>query len=111
MKRPEVLVGFLFFLIFFVSFPQIQVVKAQSNTIYIRADGIVEGTHKIQREGNVYTLLGNITLERLPDGDGIYVEKDNIVLDGAGFTIHSDTRGIVLSERNNVTVKNVKMER
>ncbi|MEJ2241398.1 MAG: NosD domain-containing protein [Candidatus Bathyarchaeota archaeon] len=99
-------------MIFFVSFPQMLVVNAQSNTIYIRADGTVEGTDKIQREGNVYTLLGNITVERLPnaDQDGIYVETDNIVIDGAGFTIQADTRGIVLSERNNVIVKNVKLE-
>ncbi|MDG6222190.1 MAG: NosD domain-containing protein [Candidatus Bathyarchaeota archaeon] len=90
----------------------VEIVKAQGNAIYIRTDGTVEGTDKIQREGNVYTLLGNLRLERLPraDQDGIYVEKDNIVIDGAGFTVHADTRGIVLSERNNVTVKNVKIE-
>ncbi|MFC1487999.1 nitrous oxide reductase family maturation protein NosD [Thermoproteota archaeon] len=93
-----------------ISLPQIRVVKAQ-NTIYIRSDGSVEGTDKIQREGNVYTLLGDIRVERLPNAnqDGIYVESDNIVIDGAGFTIQADTRGIVLSERNNVTVKNVKI--
>ncbi len=106
---------FSVFLISFVvlaSVSQIMVVKAQGNTIYIRADGTVEGTDKIQREGNVYTLLDNLRLERLPHAnqDGIYVERDNIVLDGAGFTIQADTRGIVLSERNNVTVKNLKIE-
>jgi len=103
---------FLISFLVLVSIPQIEVVKAEGNTIYIRADGTVEGTDKIQREGNVYTLLGNIRLERLPyaDQDGIYVERDNIVIDGAGFTINADTRGLVLSERNNVTVKNVKIE-
>ena len=106
------------FFVFLVSFLvlasvlHLRVVKAQGNTIYIRADGTVEGTDKIQREGNVYTLLDNLLLERLPraDQDGIYVERDNIVLDGAGFIIQADTRGVVLSERNNVTVKNVKIE-
>jgi parallel beta-helix repeat protein len=94
-----------------VSFLQIEMVKAEE-PIYIREDGTVEGTDKIQREGNVYTLLDNIGVERLPraDQDGIYVERDNIVIDGAGFTIQADTRGIVLSQRNNVTVKNVKIE-
>jgi parallel beta-helix repeat protein len=108
----------LLFSVFLISFLvlasvlHIRVVKAQGNTIYIRADGTVEGTDKIQREGNVYTLLDNIRVERLPraDQDGIYVERDNIVIDGAGFTIQADTRGIVLSQRNNVTVKNVKIE-
>lgn len=103
---------FLICFLVLVSIPQIKVVKAQGNTIYIRADGTVEGTDKIQREGNVYTLLGNLRLERLPraDQDGLYIEKDNVVIDGAGFTIQADTRGIVLSERNNVTIKNVKIE-
>ena len=112
MKKPLLVVLLLILSIFIVSFPQIEVTKAQDNTIYIRGDGTVEGTDQIQREGNVYTLLGNITLERLPNAsqDGIYVEKDNIVIDGAGFTIKADTRGIVLSERNNVIVKNVKLE-
>ena len=44
----------------FASFPQIGVVKAEG-TIYIRDDGSVEGTDKILRDGNVYTLIGDIT--------------------------------------------------
>ena len=110
-SKSKLVVLLVILSLFFVSFPQIQVVKAQ-NTIYIRADGTVEGTDKIQREGNVYTLLDNLLLERLQraDQDGIYVERDNIVLDGAGFIIQADTRGVVLSDRNNVTVKNVKIE-
>ena len=111
-KIKQLFSVFLISFIVLASVPQIRVVKAQGNTIYIRADGIVEGTDKIQREGNVYTLLDNIRLERLPraDQDGIYIEKDNIVIDRADFTIQADTRSIVLSERNNVTVKNVKIE-
>jgi parallel beta-helix repeat protein len=113
MNRIKSMLTLLLILFFLLVSPlQIKQVKAQDNTIYIRADGTVEGTDKIQREGNVYTLLDNIRLERLPraDQDGIYIEKDNIVIDGADFTIQADTRGIVLSERNNVTVKNVKIE-
>jgi parallel beta-helix repeat protein len=113
MNRIKSMLTLLLILFFLLVSPlQIKQVKAQDNTIYIRADGTVEGTDKIQREANVYTLLDNIRLERLPraDQDGIYIEKDNIVIDGADFTIQADTRGIVLSERNNVTVKNVKIE-
>ena len=112
MKSLKSMLTLLLILSFLLVSPlQIKQVKAQDNTIYIRADGTVEGTDKIQREGNVYTLLGNIRVERLPHAnqDGIYIERDNIVIDGAGFTIQADTRGIVLSERNNVTVKNVKI--
>jgi len=42
-----------------VSLVEIGIVKAES-TIYIRADGNVEGTDKIQRDGNVYTFTGEI---------------------------------------------------
>jgi len=38
-----------------VALPNIGVVKA-SGTIYIRADGSVEGTDKIQQDGNLYTF-------------------------------------------------------
>ena len=86
-----------------VTLPNVGIVKAQS-TIYITADGTVEGTDKIQRDGDFYTFTGNISDER------ILVEKDNIVIDGAGYTLQGDARGIVISERNNVTVKNVKIE-
>ena len=112
MKSLKSMLTLLLILSFLLVSPlQIKQVNAQ-DTIYIRADGTVEGTDKIQREGNVYTLLGNIRVERLPNAnvDGIYIERDNIVIDGAGFTIQADTRGIVLSERNNVKVKNVKIE-
>ena len=48
----------------------IQTVKPQSyGTIYIRADGSVEGTDKIQRDGNVYTFTGNYD-------DSIVVERE-----------------------------------
>jgi hypothetical protein len=68
-----------------ISISEISIVKAEG-TIYIRADGSVEGTDKIQRNGNVYTFLGNISI----DGsgvDGIIVERDNIVIDGADYAL------------------------
>jgi len=68
------LVLLLFLSVVLVSLPQIGVVKAQS-MIYIRADGTVEGTDKIQREGNVYIFTDNINGE-------IVVEMDGIVVDG-----------------------------
>ncbi len=49
--------------------------------VYIRADGSVEpSTAPIQRNGNVYTLTGDIH-------GSIVVERSNVVIDGAGFTL------------------------
>jgi len=83
-----------------------------SGTIHIRADGSIDPpTAPIRRNGNVYTLTGNITT----DADGIIVERDNIVVDGVGYTVEgmmegaSESKGIDLSSRTNVTVTNIKI--
>jgi parallel beta-helix repeat protein len=85
-----------------VSFPQIGIVKAQ-DTIYIRADGSVEGTDKIQRNGNIYTFTGDVS-------DSIIVEKDDIVINGAGYQLQGNNSeyGIKL-ESGGVTIKNMKI--
>ena len=83
----------------------IQSVKA-SGTIYIRADGSVEGTTHITSVDNVtYTFTDNIY-------DEIVVERDNIVVDGAGYTIQGtgSGKGIDLSGRSNVTIKNMEIK-
>ena len=82
-----------------------------SATIYIRPDGSVDPAGSpIQRNGNVYTLTGNIN----SDTDGIVVERNFTVLDGAGFTIQGtnapSSRGIYLSGICNATVKNMKVK-
>ena len=86
----------------------IQLVEA-SGTIYIRPDGSVDPpTAPIQRDGDHYTLVGNIS----SDGDGIVIERDNILLDGAGYTllgIGLPDWGILLGGRRNVTVRNMKI--
>ena len=79
-----------------------------SGTIYIRADGSVEGTDKITSVDNVtYTFTDNIF-------DSIVVERDNIIIDGAGYTVQgteaSESKGIYLSSRTNVTIKNMEIE-
>jgi len=94
----------LFFSFVLVSLPQIGLVKAES-TIYIRADGSVEGTNKIQREGNVYTLTDNII------NQSIVVERFNIVIDGAGYIIQGTgaktgvERGIQIANPYNATIR------
>ena len=82
----------------------IQPVEA-NETIYIRATGEVDGTNKIQREGDFYTFITNIN-------NSIVVERDNIVVDGVGFTLQGSGNGIgiALSSRSNATVKNLHIK-
>jgi len=91
----------------------IQPVKAEG-TIYIRADGSIDPpTAPIQRAGNLYTLTGNIT----SDADGIVIAKDNTTLDGAHYSVHGPGiwpptfNGITLNGRDNVTIRNTKIEK
>ena len=101
-------VMFALFLIGMMTLPfNIKPVEA-SGTIYIRADGSVDPpTAPIQRDGDIYTLTGNIT----SDTDGIVVERDNIVVDGLGYTVQGTDvgSGIRLFFRSNVTIKNMRV--
>jgi parallel beta-helix repeat protein len=76
-----------------------------SGTIYIRADGSIDPpTSPIYTVDNItYTLTGNIT----SDADGIVIERDNIVVDGAGYTMtgSGSGNGTTLMNRSNVTVR------
>jgi parallel beta-helix repeat protein len=86
----------------------IQPAKAQG-TIYIRADGSVEGTTYIQTADNVtYVFVGDIN-------GFVVVERNNIIIDGKGFTLYGArmsymTKGIDLSGRINVTVQNMQIK-
>jgi len=72
--------------------------------VYIKADGTVEpATTPIEQVGDVYVFADNLLNHTLT------VERDNIVIDGAGFTLKGVgvNTGITLSGRKNVTIKNV----
>mgnify|MGYP000530603689 CR=1 FL=1 len=93
----------------------INVMPAKSTwtgTVYIRADGSIDPPDApIQRDGNVYTLTDNIT----SSGDGIVVERDNIIIDGAGYTVGGtrafESKGIyVMPWKSNITIKNMIIE-
>jgi parallel beta-helix repeat protein len=83
-------------------------VKAAGGTIYIRADGSVDPPDApILNAGNLYyTFTADIY-----DCD-VVVEKDNIVVDGAGYTIKGTGVGAVINitNRNSVAIKNVKIQ-
>ena len=85
---------------------KIQPVKAE-RTINIRADGSVDPpTAPISTMDNVtYTFTDNIY-------DSIVVQKDNIVVDGAGYVLQGagEGNGISLWARSNVTIKNIEIK-
>ncbi|MCJ7721001.1 right-handed parallel beta-helix repeat-containing protein, partial [Candidatus Bathyarchaeota archaeon] len=87
-----------------VTLPNVGIVKAES-TIYIRADGSVEGTDNTQRDGNIYTFTNDVF-------DSIVVEKDDVVIDGAGYSLQGNGSGygIHLIHRSYVTIRNMKIE-
>jgi len=72
--------------------------------VYIRPDGTVDpATTPIERFGDVYVFADNLLNHTLE------VQRDNIVVDGAGFTLKGVgvNAGITLSGRKNVTIKNL----
>ncbi|MHC3129356.1 MAG: right-handed parallel beta-helix repeat-containing protein [Candidatus Bathyarchaeota archaeon] len=106
MKKSKAIIVLLLILSFtLVSISEIGIVKAE-DTIYIRADGTVEGTNMIQRNGSVYTLTGSIYYV---SGGSISVERSNIIIDGNGHTFSSPVAlyGIYLSKVEGVTIKNM----
>ncbi len=70
--------------------------------IYIRADGTVDGTNKLLRDGNLYSFTDDIF-------ESIVMEKDDVVVDGAGYRLQGTGvgTGINLNGRTNVTVQNI----
>jgi parallel beta-helix repeat protein len=80
----------------------------------ISADGDVNpSTAPIQRNGNVYTFTGNLN-------GPLVVKRDNIVIDGAAYSLQGNgtagnlfirmtKTGIDLAGRTNVTVKNLQV--
>lgn len=77
-----------------------------SGTIYIRANGLVEGTDKITNENNVtYTFTEDIN-------DSIVVERSNIIIDGDEYTLNGSWSlmyGFNLTSVSNVTITNVNI--
>jgi len=74
-------------------------------SIYIRSDGSVEGTDKIQRNGNIYAFTDDINAE-------ITVEIDDIVIDGADYSLQGNGNGvgIYVPNNGNLEIKNTKIQ-
>ncbi len=78
-----------------------------SETVYIRADGSIDPlSAPIYSSDNVtYSLTGNIS-------ESIFVERDNIVIAGEGYTLQGAGigNGLNLTDRNNVTIENMRID-
>jgi hypothetical protein len=107
MKRtalaPTLVLTLLFSFLFYLTV--IHRVESQSfETIYIRADGNVEGTNFIEIHDNTYTFLNDIS-------GNIVISKDFITIDGSGYALKgtdtSSQTGISLFDIRNVTVTNI----
>jgi parallel beta-helix repeat protein len=109
-----------------VCFPDFQIVEGNPSSIIlpepafiIRSDGSVDpSTAPIHRDGDLYTFTDNIV------GYTIRIERDNITLDGGGYTLrgnitldgggytlrgYGDPVGIYVMNRQGVTVRNTKI--
>ena len=113
MKKTKVI--FLILLPFVALFMAAFMPVHGSGIIFILADGSIEGTNKIYRNGSIYTFSGDIE-----DSYGIIVSASNIIIDGNGHTLKSVPRilpvgswdfGIELSNVTscNVTIRNLKI--
>ena len=81
-----------------------------SETIYIQPDGTISPpTAPIVKNGDNYTITGDIST----NGDGIVIQRNNTVLDGAGHTVQGastpSSGGIRLSEGYQISIKNVRV--
>jgi len=91
----------------------INVTSAQANPtiISIKADGSVDGTDKIQRDGNIYTLIADLSGAIDAMEVFIKIEKDGIVFDGDHRTIQGTGNGIAIAAygRRDITIRNTRI--
>ena len=97
--------------VFTSAFNFLPVKSTWTGTVYIRADGSIDPPDApiITYDNVTYKLTDNIA----SSGDGIVIERDNIIIDGAGYTLKGtgayESKGIILSGRTNVTVQNTQI--
>jgi len=82
-------------------------------TIYIRSDGSVDpATVPIQRVGDTYNFTEDIYSPFVLDESAIVVERADIVLDGAGYSLQGigNGVGINVTRVSNVTIENLEIK-
>ena len=115
-KIPAISLLFLLFLSLEVGLQSIQFgdanfMYAPLERISITSDGSISPqSNSITRSGDVYTLNADITNYPLE------IQRDNIVIEGAGFTLQKNIPAfgrqdaVVLKGRNNVTIRNLNIQ-
>jgi parallel beta-helix repeat protein len=112
MKRAALAVTLILWL--FSVMVTVQPVKAQFLNVHIKNDGSIvgtEGTNDIQRIGDTYILKNSIN-------GSIFVEKDNVTIDGAGYSLQGNGSGIGISlglktegiGYGGITIKNLQIK-
>ncbi len=109
----------LFFaLLLFLSAFAVDVVRPDTvttpATIYIRADGSIDpATAPLQCAGNTYNFTGDIYSPFVLDKSAIVVEKENVVLNGAGYSLQGigNGVGVNVTRLNNVTIENLEIKK
>jgi len=112
MKDNLVIVGILFllFVSVFSMSSKVHTAHAQTGTIYIRADGSVDPSDApvVTSDNVTYTLQSSVNAS-------VIIERSNIILNGQGHEIRGsgilNATGIDITDRTNVTVKNVQVTR
>jgi parallel beta-helix repeat protein len=84
---------------------------SEASAIFIKEDGSVEGTDKIQRDGNVYLLVADLSGAIRAMDVLITIEKDGVVFDGGDRTIQGTGSGVAIAAygRKDVTIKNTRI--
>lgn len=78
--------------------------------IRITSGGTVEGTDKISRSGNVYTLVDDIVCDVAVGSVFIYIDRTGVIFDGAGKTLQGTNGGIAIKVNgNDITIKNTRI--
>lgn len=85
---------------------------SEGYTIVINSDGsVTPSSAPVVRNGNTYTLTDDVLMPSSTN-EGIKIERDNIVLNGAGHKVqgHGQSDAIDLEGRTNVTIQNFLLE-
>ena len=85
---------------------EVQMVEAVIDRVYIRPDGSIDPPIAaiFTADSITYTFISDLYVQ-------VVVERDNIIIDGSGHMLQRDGtgRGIDLTDRNNVTIKNIEI--
>jgi nitrous oxidase accessory protein NosD len=119
MRKKVAVIIFLNYILIASSFASAQqATLPQITPIYIREDGTIENSDgALQRHGNVYLLLNDINKP-------LEIQRNNILIDGRGFTINKSPQlnvtgflrspgrfpSILINEKINITIVNIKFE-